>query len=284
MTPRLRAYGALLFATVVWAASFAVVRGALRDLPVFHLLALRFTLGGVLLLPAALRGRGRWLDPWSLSVAAALFAGFALQTSGLRTIAPSRSAFLTGLAVLLVPPITWLLGRDRPRLGSVLGTICALAGLYVLYLPAPGATQGRFGAGDWLTVAATFAFACHLLLVDRAVEDVAPARLAAVQCLAVALLSAPSFAWRPPVLSEFGPRALVAVLLTGVLATAGAFLCQFYSQQTLSATETALVLTLEPALAAWISVALGTEPFAWTLVAGGALVVAGMGLAQLRFG
>jgi len=284
MTPRLRAYGALLFATVVWAASFAVVRGALRDLPVFHLLAMRFTLGGALLLPAALRGRGRWFDPWSLGVAAALFAGFALQTSGLRTIAPSRSAFLTGLAVLLVPPITWLLGRDRPRLGSVLGTLCALAGLYVLYLPSPGATEGRFGVGDWLTAAATLAFACHLLLVDRAVEQVAPGRLAAVQCLAVALLSAPSLVLDPPTVAEFTPRALAAVLLTGVLATAGAFLCQFYSQQTLSATETALVLTLEPALAAWISVAMGTEPFAGTLVAGGALIVAGMGLAQLRFG
>jgi drug/metabolite transporter (DMT)-like permease len=280
------AFAALLAACLIWGAAFVVVRRALVDLPVFHLLTARFTLAAVLLLPLAWRDRGRWLDPAGLAVSAALFAGFVLQTYGLRTITPSRSAFLTGLAVLMVPPASWLLRTERPRLGPALGTLAALAGLYVLYLPvtelSPGASAG-FGIGDWLTVAGACAFACHLLLVDRAVKRIGPSRLAVVQCAVVALLSAPSLALQPVRPVELGARALIAIAVTGVLATATAFLCQFYAQQHLTATEAALVLTLEPAFAAVFSIAAGAESYAWTLPAGGALILLGMALAELRF-
>jgi len=278
---RIGAFAALLAACLIWGAAFVVVRRALVDLPVFHLLTARFTLAAALLLPLAWRDRGRWLDPAGLAVSAALFAGFVLQTYGLRTITPSRSAFLTGLAVLMVPPASWLLRTERPRLGPALGTLSALAGLYVLYLPSPGAAGG-FGLGDWLTVAGACAFACHLLLVDRAVKRMGPSRLAVVQCAAVALLSAPSLALQPVQPVELGARALVAIAVTGVLATATAFLCQFYAQQHLTATEAALVLTLEPAFAAVFSIAAGAERYTWTLPAGGALILLGMALAELR--
>lgn len=278
---RLRAFAAILAATVIWGAAFVVVRHALADLPVFHLLTARFTLAAALLLPFAWRDRGRWLDPAGLAVSAALFAGFVFQTFGLRTITPSRSAFLTGLAVLMVPPASWLLRNERPRLGPALGTLSALVGLYVLYLPSPGANAG-FGLGDWLTVAGACAFACHLLLVDRAVKRMGPSRLAVVQCVVVALLGAPSLVTQPIQPVELGTRALVAIAITGVLATATAFLCQFYAQQHLSATETALILTLEPAFAALFSIAAGAESYAWTLPAGGGLILLGMALAEIR--
>ncbi len=285
----LAAYGAMLAATLIWGSAFVVVRRALADLAVFHLLAARFALATLLLLPFAWRDRGRWLDPRGLAVAAALFAGFVFQTYGLRTITPSRSAFLTGLAVLIVPPVSWLLRGERPRLGPLLGTLSALAGLFVLYLPvtgvglSPGASAG-FGRGDWLTVAGAAAFACHLLLVDRAVKHLGPSRLVVVQCLAVAMLSAPSLVLQPVQPVELGSRALLAIAITGVLATAAAFLCQFYAQQHLSATEAALILTLEPAFAALFSLAAGAETYSWTLPAGGALILLGMALAELRLG
>lgn len=278
---RVRAYAALLTACAIWGGAFVVVRAALRDLSVFHLLAARFTLATALLLPFAWRERGRWAHPRALAVAAALFAGFVLQTYGLHWITPSRSAFLTGLSVLLVPLVAWALGIERPRLGPIAGTVIAVAGLYVLYLPAPGA-PAEFGIGDWLTVGGAVVFAAHLLLVDRALPAVGPARLAVIQCAGVALLSLPSLVTQPVRPEELRPRALVAILVTGVLATAVCFLCQFYSQQHLRATEAALVLTLEPAFAALFSVAAGAEPFAWTLPAGGALILLGMAAGQVR--
>jgi drug/metabolite transporter (DMT)-like permease len=104
---RALARAALLTATVVWGASFAINQRALADLPVFHLLSCRFALASLLLLPLLGRRAGAKPPPWPASPAPPgaarkgrpdpgrrllhdglvlgvfLFAGFALQTLGL---------------------------------------------------------------------------------------------------------------------------------------------------------------------------------------------------------
>ncbi len=313
--PHARARAALLVATVIWGATFVVVQNGLRDLPVFHLLAFRFTLGSLLLLPLALRrgavprarrdrsGGRLWPPnaaagtearryghrgvaaifragpPLPLLVGLALFAGFVLQTYGLKWTTPSRSAFLTGISVVLVPLLGWATGVERPRPGPIAGAVCALAGLWVLYRPA--GTAAAFGLGDWLTVGCALAFAAHLLLVERAVHRTPMLRLAIVQFAVVAVLSAPSLVLVPPRPAEFTGNAIFAILITAGFATAVAFVCQIYAQRRLGAVETAVILALEPVVAALVSVAAGAEAVGWPLVAGGALMVAAMLLAQI---
>jgi drug/metabolite transporter (DMT)-like permease len=217
---------ALLAATVVWGTSFAIIQRALADLPVFHLLTFRFSLATLLLLPLAARRagavrartadgalRGSFISCGSsqlrdgLVLGCFLFAGFAMQTLGLLWTTPSRSAFLTSLAVVVVPPLAWLAGAVsrprgpgglsprlgpiagagagaagsaglRPRLGPIAGALCAAAGLYVLYRPAASANAGAagaaaagaswtFGRGDAVTLAGTLAYACHIVVIER---------------------------------------------------------------------------------------------------------------------
>ena len=71
------------------------------------------------------------------------------------------------------------------------------------------------------------------------------------------------------------------VSVTAVLATAVAFVCQIFAQRRLGAIETVIILALEPVVAAAVSLALGAEPFTWALVAGGALLILAMVLAQV---
>ena len=102
------ARAALLCATVIWGASFVIVQRGLRDLPVFHLLAIRFVIGGLFILPWVRRHGGlRRPRASGILVGLALFVGFVLQTYGLLWTTPARSAFLTGLTVLLVPLLAW---------------------------------------------------------------------------------------------------------------------------------------------------------------------------------
>ena len=105
--------------------------------------------------------------------------------------------------------------------------------------------------------------------------------LAIVQFAVVAVLSSPSLVLVPPRRSEFTANALVAIAVTSVLATAVAFVCQIYAQRRLGAIETAVILALEPAVAALVSVVAGAEPFGWPLAVGGGLMVAAMLLAQI---
>ncbi|HEV7786278.1 MAG TPA: DMT family transporter, partial [Thermoanaerobaculia bacterium] len=175
---------ALLYATLIWGGSFVIVQRALTEIPVFHLLAYRFTLATVLLAPFAWRGGGwtRGLRRDGILIGIVLFAGFSLQTSGLLWTTPSRSAFLTGLAVVLVPILAVLIGR-RLQPGPMAGALCAGLALWVLYRPAAGAAPGTplFNRGDALTLACAVVFAAYVLLVERAVRRHRLAPLALVQ-------------------------------------------------------------------------------------------------------
>ena len=257
---------------------------ALADMPVFHLIALRFALGIVLIAPFVLRSRLVWrraLSRPALLVSAALFTGFVLQTYGLLWTTPSRSAFLTGLSVLFVPFIAWATGTERPTVAQLAGTAVATVGLAVLYLPPQGGwIWQEFNRGDGLTVLAAVVFAAHLVLVERALPSVGVGALAFGQFLFIAALSSLSFLVQPARPQEFTARALWTVVLTGVFATALAFALQLFSQTRLTAVEAGVILTLEPVFAVLASIALGVDRWSTTLVTGGLLIVAAMLLAQ----
>lgn len=283
---RLAARAALLFASLTWGATFVVVQRAIEDLAVLHLLALRFGLGAALLLPLLARRGGLA----ALAAAArdgvligvALFAGYAFQTYGLLWTTPSRSAFLTGLSVLLVPAFGWLAGTVRPRAATLAGAAAAAAGLWVLFRPLAGsAASPGFNLGDALTVGCAAAYAVHVLMVERAVVRHRVTPLAVAQFLVVAALAAPALVLDPPTRGAFTPAAVAAVLVTGVFATALAFACQLYAQRRLAAVEVAVVLTLEPVAAVATSILVGREEPTLGLLAGGGLIVAGMLLSEL---
>lgn len=253
-------------------------------MPVFHLLAFRFTLATLLLAPLA---RGvRWTpsllrDGATLGIF--LFAGFALQTGGLVWTTPSRSAFLTGLSVVLVPLLGRVLGRPL-HLGPLAGSLCAAAGLWMLYRPAAGSAAEGFGRGDALTVACAVVFAGYVLAVERAVVRQPLAPLALLQFALIAAISLPSLLLSPPTAREITGYSLFAVLVMGILATAVAFLCQLYAQRHLTPVEAGVILTLEPVIAAIVSIAAGAERPTWYLAAGGALVVGAMLITELAGG
>lgn len=269
------ALAAMLCASLIWGTTFAVVHRALDEISVFHLLALRFLLGTLMLAPWLVRGlHQRDLWPHGLRLGAVLFVAFALQTGGLRWTSPSRAAFLTALSVVLVPFFARFWLGHRLRGTALTGSALALAGLWVLYRPGLAAGAG-FGVGDALSLGCAVAFAAHVLVVDRAARR-GPARpLAALQFGVVALLAAPSLALDPPALSELSGDALLAVLVTGLLATALAFTLQLHAQRTLAAAEVAVLLALEPVFASLFSIAVGTEPWSAATALGGLLIVTG---------
>lgn len=282
---RLAARAALLFASLTWGATFVVVQRAIEDLAVLHLLALRFALGAALLLPLLARRGGlaglRASARDGVLIGVVLFAGYAFQTYGLLWTTPSRSAFLTGLSVLLVPAIGWFAGSVRLRGATLAGSLAAATGLWVLFRPFAGEAAPAFTRGDALTVACAAAYAVHVLMVERAVTRHRVTPLAVTQFLVVAALAAPSLVLDPPTRGAFTPAAVAAVLVTGVFATAIAFACQLYAQRRLAAVEVAVVLTLEPVAAVATSILVGREEPTLGLLAGGGLIVAGMLLSEL---
>lgn len=280
---RLRADLTLLLISFIWGATFVVVKDALHDVSTLLFLALRFSFAAALLF-AVFRSRllapldGRSLAGGALC-GALLFLGYAFQTAGLRFTTASRSAFLTGLYVVLVPLLGALLGRKWPRRAEMAAVLIATLGTGLM-------TSGQLGlelnAGEWLTIACAFAFAAHIVAVAHWTARINYEWLTMLQVAGVALLSLATFSWIEVPYVSWTPRLLLALLATGALATALSFSMYTWAQRHTTATRAALIFASEPVFAgltAWVVA--GEIWTAWSL-AGAALILAGILLVELR--
>ncbi len=280
-----RAELALVAVAFIWGATFVVVKQALADVSTFLFLGMRFTLAAVLL-ALALSGRlGRArAEEWrgGLLCSGLLFLGYALQTTGLRLTTASKSAFITGLYIVLVPLLGSLVQRVVPRPWELGGAALATAGTALLTAGGAGGMDLRLNAGDMLTAACAVAFAAHLLAVERYSRRMDYERLSLYQVAGVAGLSwlAAGTVETPRV--EWSQALLFALLATALLATALSFLLYTWAQRHTSATKAALIFALEPVFAGVLAWAVSGEEWGAGSLGGAALILAGIVLAELK--
>jgi drug/metabolite transporter (DMT)-like permease len=281
MTRRQAAEAALVWNTLVWGATFVVVKDMLRDLSPELLLGARFGLATVVL-AALFRGRICWsrkaLGPGIL-VGICLFAGYFLQTAGLRYTTAPKSAFLTGLTSVLVPLVGSLVYRTKPQVSEVLGLLAATAGLALMTLERD---PGAINRGDLLTFGCAVAFAGHIVTLGHFAEKMSFQQLSVTQIATAAGLSWLVFALHPTPVVEWRPAVLCGILITGILATALAFTIQAWAQQHTTSARTALIYMLEP-VAAWVtSFVLTGEGLSARASAGAVLILGGVMLVEMK--
>jgi len=270
----------LLLCTFLWGATFVAVRDSMRYVSPLTWLGLRFLLAGIILLPlgwrslASLSAEG-WRD--GLVLGLFLFGGFALQTAGLVHTTASRSAFITGMAVVLVPPTAIALLRAKLDAWQVLGVALAAAGLYFLSRP----TAGGFNRGDLLTALCAACFAVEVVLVQKYTQRHGPMAMVMVQIvvtiglsgLLIMFLEKPRLAWSNTL--------IVDIFVTSVLATAGSLVIQFYHQRRTTPARAAIIYTMEPVFAAGFAYIILDERMPRLAWLGAALILVGMVVAEM---
>jgi len=279
-----RADLALAGIALIWGATFVLVKEALRDASTLVFLSLRFALATLALgcasRPLAAKFSERAvLMRGGLAAGLCLFAGYLLQTLGLRYTTPSKSAFLTGLSIVMVPLIAALINRRAPSGAELLGVTAATAGMALMTL------QGGLGGmnvGDLLTLACAAGFALHILAVGHWAPRTNFQALTLVQLATAALLASGSFWWAEPAYLRWTSAVAAALVVTGLLATALAFSVQAWAQQRTTATHTALMFALEPVFASLTSWLTTGERLSARQAAGAALILAGILQVELK--
>ncbi len=269
---------ALLLLTAAWGTTFLVVKNALAGTSAIVFLLLRFSVAAVALVTVAAVRRDRptprvLRDGALLGVAMA--AGFALQTLGLRSTTPARSAFITGLAVLIVPFLARFLLRRRVPPAAWGGVALAVVGLVVLTRPFGDDIAPGVRVGDLLTLGCAVAYAFQIVWTAEWSARHPLALLTVAQVGTALALYALLLPLEPPRLSP-SPGLWGSVLFTGLAMTAGAFFVMNWAQRHTTAVRAALIFSLEPVGAALFSHFVGGEPlgtYDWT---GGALIVLGV--------
>ena len=235
----------LVAVTAVWGWTFVVVQDAIAVYGVIPFLAVRFLLAGAALAPiyAAKLTRRSLIVGGGIGVV--LAAGYLFQTTGLLYTTPTNSGLITGLFVVFAPIADRLLFGANVSRQVILAVALSLLGMVLL---AGGGPEGA-NWGDLLTLLCAAALGLHIALLSRYAASYDAGALTLAQILSIALLFIIVWPFFGSV-SLPTPEVWVALLVTGLLASAGAFLVQTSVQQHISAARTAIILTMEPVFAA----------------------------------
>lgn len=271
---------ALLGVAAIWGLTFTVVQRALEDAGAFSFLTARFLIGAVVLavvFPRRAFRLNRRVVLLGGLIGLWLTAGYSLQTVGLLYTTASKSAFITGVSVVLTPLLSFAVSRVRPRASSVGAVGLAIVGLYLLASPSAGGAN----VGDVLTLGCAVAFALHIVTTERVAPRHDPVALAFSQIATAALASGMLMGLLEGPRLALTPWTLSALAVTGVLATAVAFAVQMWAQRRTSATHVAVIFTAEPAFAALFAWVIRGEVLGVKGILGGASIIAGILIAQL---
>ena len=166
MSKKLRADLILLAITVVWGASFPLMKMVLGFIPAYAYLSIRFLLAAVvlvLLFRKSLTKMNKRVLLYGCIIGLFMFGGMAFQVVGLYTTSASNSGFITGLNVVMVPVFAAVMLKKRPDRASFIGITIAFAGLFFL----SGGLNFNFNEGDFLTFLCAICWAFQIICIDN---------------------------------------------------------------------------------------------------------------------
>lgn len=280
---RLKADAALVVATASWGATFILIKNALPFADPLSFLLVRFGLAFVLLLPLAGRAAFRRDTLRAGAALGLLLAGtYLAQTVALAHTTAMRSAFVVGLYVLLVPLLSAVFLRQRPGRWSVMGSVLATVGLYLLTQDSATPELGLSWRGDGLSLVTAFVYAAYVLLTGKFARRIPTLPLVAVQLAVCLALFATLLPWRH--LHWQPVEALWVGVAIGVGANTCVLLLQTWAQARTSAVRASVIFALEPAFAALFASIVGGERLGVSGWVGGGLIFIGVLASELGSG
>jgi drug/metabolite transporter (DMT)-like permease len=284
---------ALVFVTALWGSTFVVNHIVLETAPPLGFLTLRFGIAGLALAAFAWkRPRTDGVLGDSLLIGFLLALGIGMQITGQLFTTASKAAFVTGLSVPLTPVVELLVTRKLPSRENLLGLLVAVAGFTLMTFPKDA--RG-VNAGDLLILGTAVVYAVIIFLVSQAAPKHDVRLFAAGQIACAGVFVGLGRLALTPFLGQgnaflvaearaipFTPRIVLAVAWMVVMATIVTFLVQTWAQARMSATHAAILYALEPVFTALFAAALLSERMSGRELLGGALVLLGIVLSELR--
>jgi len=286
MSRSLKAHLLLLAATFVWGSTFIVIKSALADASPLVFNAVRMMVAAAVLCAIFFRQLRR-LPVGALragfEIGTLMWLGYEFQTAGLLYTSASKSAFLTGISVVLVPLLLAVFWCRHVNRFTLVGVAAAFVGLYLLCVPpGQGLSLASLNRGDLLTLGCAVAFAFQIIVLGGRAQHFGFAHLVPVEIAVCALWMIVSI----PVADRHGfirftPAIIWALAVTALLGTVGCFIVQAWAQRFTPPAHTALIFSLEPVFAGLTSYILIGERLGTRGLAGAALILSGVLASEL---
>lgn len=276
----------LCLAALIWGTAFSAQKIATESgVGNFYFNGVRFLIGSLSLIPAvAFFSRKRLqlkktIVP-ALIAGTVLFCAANLQQIGIDLgKSAGKASFITGLYIILVPLVSFVLFRRRVGLQVIVGALAAAVGLYCISIK-PGETMET---GDVFLLSACLFWTAHILVIDRLASDCDPLVFSMLQFFVCGVLSLAVALFVEDVsLASLG-GCLGPLLYTGILSSGVAYTCQVIGQRGLEPARASLILSGEAVFGALSGMLFNGERLEDARVGiGMVLIFAGIVLSQLE--
>lgn len=261
---------ALTLSTAVWGSTFFLSKQVVARHDPMTVLALRFTIGALLMLavrPGCLGGLPRTFWLRGIGLGAIYGAAQLPHFYGLREVPAATAGFLIGTYVVVVPVLDYLLFRRRARSRTLGGVLLAGAGLTVFTSSGGGSMLGFLLC---LLAALVYALQISVMGVWSPAGDVWAFTLLQLATVAV-VTGAAATARGVDVPTSRGDWLVIAYL--GVVASVIAVGVQTWAQRRIPTAHAAVIMAGEPLWAATLAVAFTAETVTARLLLGGVLLL-----------
>ena len=280
----LRADLLLLSVAIAWGVTFLMVQDAINSTPVYAFIFFRFGIASMLMFFIAykyLNQINKRTIFYGVILGTFLFSAFATQTFGLLYTKSSIVAFITGLNVIFVPFLAYLVFKDHISKKVFIAAIVAVIGLYSLTMSG----TLTVGIGEFLTLICAFLFALQIIYTGKFSKEVNVFLLVLFQLITVTILSLIFSLSLDDVTFNlsYDYAFFKAVLITAIFATVYAFLIQTYMQQFTTASKTAIIFAMEPVSAAIFAYFMISETLTSIQLSGAVLIVLATIIAEVKF-
>ena len=255
---------ALLFNTLIWGGTFALIKNAFTDISPLLFLGFRFGLATLIFLPfvySQLRNTNKKTLIAGAILGLFYFTGFATQSVGLNLTSATKSGFITGTFVIFIPILQLIIERRKPKWFNLVSVFLVLVGLVMLSSKGDNTLDffkqlgSNFNFGDLLTLICALLFAFQVVYVDVFTKKYNYLPMVFVQLLITGLGGFIfSFIFSISALEEvrfnINMSVVSAILYTSIFASIIATIIQLKYQKIVSPTKAGIIFSIEPIFAA----------------------------------
>lgn len=281
----------LIFVSILWGSCFAFQKEGMDYIGPYTLGALRFTIGGLILIPVIMLFSGRkgndvklynakeakkslWIG--GILCGTALFLGASFQQVGLVYTTAGKAAFLTSMEIVAVGIISIIITK-KFQLNSIIGIVLAISGTYLLCVKSGLSIQ----YGDILELIGAFFWALQILLVDKYVKLVDAMKLSFIQFITAGGMSAVGMILFEELRINDIISGAVPILYTAIIEVAVCHTLQTIGQKYVSPVIAAVTLSMESIFAVIFGVIILNEILSGREISGMILMLVAVIIIQL---
>ena len=280
-----------LLLCLVWGSTWLFIKLGLNDLPPLTFAGIRFVIAAIILfsliavrrIPFPTRARdlvflaATGILSFSLNYGL-VFWGEQYISSGLAALLQST---LPAFGLIIAH---YYLPGERMTLPRIVGVLLGVVGVGVIFSNQLQVSGPRALWGSAALVLSAFCAAYANVLVKTYGLNLQPSVLASGQMLfgLIPLLLIGIPLEGNPLKFHWTPMALISLLYLAIVGTVVAFLLYYWLMHNMDVTKTMLIALVTPVVAVVLGMIVLKEELNWRTLAGGAMIISGIGLIVLR--